>query len=185
MRVPSGAWFAVLLLSAGACQSPVRDPPTLEAAAVHALGALPWDHAATLGPVLCPTLGPCDTIWLEPRITQLPNPAPAFFVPDARPSVRQLEDTPAAQLPGVARLRRPIRYGAWTECVARRHDAEWLTMRRACVAVGLAGDRRQTDTLLFALLVLTPAEGLKWPRVRVVHDARNGWRGALVSMGGE
>ncbi len=32
-------------------------------------------------------------------------------------------------------------------------------------------------------MILTPAEGLKWPRVRVVRPPTGGWRrGAVVSL---
>jgi hypothetical protein len=54
-----------------------------------------------------------------------------------------------------------------------------------CVALGVAGDTVLTDTLHLALLVLSPAEGLHWPRVRLVRGADAGWRGELLSMGGE
>jgi hypothetical protein len=175
----------VLLLLTLACRNPASEPATLATAVSHALAALPWDHATSVGAPLCPTLGPCDTIWLEPRITLLPHPAPAFFVPDARIALRVLDETPAIALPGLARLHRPVRYGAWSECLAHRHESAWPSLRRVCVALGVAGDSVGADTLHFALLVLTPAEGLKWPRVRLVRQAQGGWRGQLLSLGGE
>lgn len=178
-----GPW--VLLLGILACRHPASEPATLQAAVSRVLATLPWDHATSAGEPLCPTLGPCDTIWLEPRITQLPHPAPAFFVPDARTALRVLEEDPVAAIPGLARLHRPVRYGAWSECLARRHDSAWPTLRRACVALGVAGDSLGADTLHFALLVLTPVEGLKWPRVRLIRQAQGGWRGQLLSLGGE
>jgi hypothetical protein len=174
-----------LVFSLLACQSTRSEPITLEAAVGHALATLPWDHSTSEGPVLCPTLGPCDTVWLEPRVVHLPHPAPAFFVPDARTAILVLGNTPEASLPGIDRIRRPVRYGAWSECLERRHDSAWPTYRRACVAIGVSGDRLDTDTLQVALLVLTPEEGLRWPRVRLTHGTNGGWRGELISRGGE
>jgi len=129
-------------------------------------------------------LAPCDTLWLEPRVIQLPHPAPAFFVPDARPALLDLHDSALSAVPMLAHLGRAVRYGSWTECLASRHNGDWPTYRRACVALGVSGDAVPADTLYVALLVLSPKEGLHWPRVRLVRTG-HGWRGELLSMGGE
>jgi hypothetical protein len=167
-----------------ACRAAPSAPTTLPAAIGRALAILPWTHSIPAGPALCPTLAPCDTLWLEPRVVRLPNPAPAFFVPDARPTQMVLADSLVAAVPELARLGRVVRYGGWSECLAQRHDAGWPTYRRACVAFAVAGDTLIGDTLHLALLVLSPASGLRWPRVRLVSTA-HGWQGTLVSMGGE
>lgn len=185
MDPPRLSLASALVLSLLACRSPGSEPITLEAAVGRALATLPWDRTTSEGAALCPALGPCDTVWLEPRIVRLPHPAPAFFVPDARTAILVLGRSPEASLPGIARVNRPVRYGAWSECLARRHDAAWPTYRRACVTLGISGDSMDTDTLHVALLVLTPAEGLRWPRVRLEHGTSGGWRGELLSLGGE
>jgi hypothetical protein len=184
MNPPRRPVAAVLLFGLLACQSSAPEPATIETAIVRALTTLPWDHNSHGGPALCPTLAPCDTVWLEPRVVRLPHPAPVFFVPDARPALLILEGSASAALPGIDRVGRAVRYGAWTECLALRHDPAWPTYRRACVALAVAGDTLPADTLQVALLVLTPAEGLRWPRVQLV-PAPHGWHGELVSMGGE
>lgn len=185
MDPPTLRRFAVVgLLPLLACRG---DPPastTLPSAIERALATLPWTHTTPVAPALCPTLAPCDTIWLEPRVVRLPSPAPAFFVPDARATQLVLADSLLAILPGLGRLGRVVRYGAWSDCLARRHDAAWSTYRRACVAIGVAGDTMLTDTLHLALLVLSPTGDLRWPRLRLVPTAK-GWHGTLVSMGGE
>lgn len=185
MDPPRDVIAYALLLSLLACGTSPPEPATFEAAITRALAVLPWDHAGPVGPALCATLAPCDTIWLEPRIARLPYPPPAFFVPDARPALLVLTESPAAALPGLARLHRPVRYGSWSDCLARRHDSAWPTYRRACVALGVAGDTVPADTLHIALLVLSPAEGLQWPRVHLVRRGGDRWHGQLVSMGGE
>lgn len=167
-----------------ACRGASPEPTSLPAAIGRALATLPWTHSITTGSAICPTLAPCDSIWLEPRVVRLPSPAPAFFVPDARATQIILADSLLATIPGLAHLGRAVRYGSWTECLAQRHDPGWPTYRRACVAIGVAGDTTLTDTLHLALLVLSPAAGLQWPRVRLVPTA-HGWQGTLVSMGGE
>lgn len=185
MDPPTPRRFAVLgLLVLLACRSAPPAPRTLPAAIGRALATLPWTHSSPAGPALCPALAPCDTIWLEPRVVRLPNPAPAFFVPDARPTQLVLAESLLPTLPGVTRLGRAVRYGAWADCLRQRHDPGWPSYRRACVAFGIAGDTLLPDTLHLALLVLSPAGGLHWPRIRVVPTA-GGWRGTLVSMGGE
>lgn len=174
---------AALLSSLLACSGSGVEPPTLETAVAHVLQVLPWEQSTSFGPALCPTLGPCDTIWLEPRVARLPAPAPAFYVPDARPAIKVLENPIATTLPAIGRLHRPVRYGSWSDCLAARHDSDWMARRRVCVALGLAGES-SGDTLHLALLLLTPAEGLKWPRVRAVH--REGkWHAELLSLSGE
>ena len=185
MGSPGHAITYTLLLSLLACRSPAAGPATLAAAISRALATLPWDHTGPVGTALCSALAPCDTVWLEPRIIQLPNPAPAFFVPDARSAVMVLAEPPATALPDLGRLHRPVRYGAWSDCLARRHDSAWPTYRRACVALGVAGDTLNADTLHLALLVLSPGEGLRWPRIRLVRRAHDGWRGEVISLGGE
>jgi hypothetical protein len=176
-----GVVFGLLLL---ACRGSPSEPTSLPAAIGRALVLLPWTHSTPAGEALCPTLAPCDTIWLEPRVVTLPHPAPAFFVPDARATNLVLTDSILASLPGVSRLGRAVRYGSWRDCLDLRHDPAWPTYRRACVALGVAGEASDGDTLHLALLVLSPAGGLRWPRVRLVPTAQ-GWHGTLVSMGGE
>ncbi len=176
----AAAAFCCLL----ACSSPAIDQHSLPAGLVSALGALPWDESVRGAAVWCPALAPCDTIVVDPRVVRLPHPAPVFFVPASRPSALDLELTPLPRLTALARRGRTIRYGSWTACLARRHDAAWSTFRTACVALAVAGDSPRNDTINLALLALSPAQGLSWPRLRLTA-ASGGWQATVLSIGGE
>lgn len=165
------------------CGPPPAAPPTITAGLSEAIAAVPWEQPNGKFAALCPDLSPCDTLWIEPRVVRLPHPAPVFFVPSARPTLLVLEGDPHTALPALEHWRLPIRYGDWGECRSQRHDPAWPTYRRACVAVGVAGDT-VGDTLHLALLVLTPTRGLSWPRLRLM-DRADGWRAELAWMGGE
>jgi hypothetical protein len=53
------------------------------------------------------------------------------------------------------------------------------------VALGIAGvETARPDAMTFALLIVTPAKGLSWPRVRVTRP-RDNWRGRLLSNASE
>lgn len=180
--LPRGIIIAFCCLAA--CHSPSDNEHSVPAAVARTLGALPWDESVRGAAVWCPTLAPCDTILVEPRLVRLPHPAPVFFVPDSRPSVLNLAGTPLPRPTGLIWQGRTIRAGSWTECLARRHDAAWPTFRTACVALAVAGDSLRHDTLELALLVLSPAEGLSWPRLQLISEPR-GWRARVLSIGGE
>jgi len=111
----------------------------------------------------------------------LPNPAPAFFVPASRPIVLNLSTPPVADLSATGR---PVRFTDWGECLSRRHERDWPTAGHACVAVGISEPSPASDTLRLALLVITPARGLTWPRVHLIAE-QGRWRAALISAGGE
>jgi hypothetical protein len=165
-----------LLLALAAC-SPHRHVP-LQEALPAAIAALPWDSAPPGADRLCSATTPCDTLLLEPRVVRLPSPAPAFFVPAARPLVLNLSTPPAADF---RRVGRPVRFADWGECLARRFAADWPHQRVACIALGIAtNDSILPDSIHVAVLGLTPAQGLVWPRIRgVVVNGR--WEATLTS----
>lgn len=179
----SRVYTASLLLCLAVCTQPPSARPTLPAGLAQAIAALPWEKSKQGFAAFCPDLSPCDTLWIERRVVQLPHPAPVFFVPAARPSLLLLDADLRVAFPALANWRRAVRYGDWSECRAQRHDPGWPTYRRACVAVGVAGDTTG-DTLHLALLVLSPTQGLSWPRLRLTPKAR-GWRAEIAWMGGE
>lgn len=183
MDPPRAGRVVSLVLCLAACSAPPSATPTLAAGLSEAIAGLPWEKSRDGFPAWCPDLSPCDTLWVEPRVVQLPNPPPVFFVPAARPTLLVLSGDPATALPALASWRRPIRYGDWGECRALRHDPGWASYRRACVAIGVAGDT-VSDTLHLALLVLSPTRGLSWPRLHL-SDRAGGWRSEIAWMGGE
>jgi hypothetical protein len=164
-----------------ACSPPAIDPHAIPAGLMRALEALPWDESVRGAAVWCPALAPCDTIVVDPRLVRVPHPAPVFFVPDSRPLALDLSGTALTGLTGRGRT---IRYGNWTQCLARRHEAAWPTFRTACVALALSGDSLRGDTINLAVLALSPAEGLSWPRIRLTGEA-DGWRVTVISIGEE
>jgi hypothetical protein len=166
-------------LAALGCGRPA--PPPLQSGLAVALAALPWEADPTGGTAFCGAAAPCDTVLVEPRVVRVPHPAPAFFVPSSRPQLLNLATPLAADLTD---LGRPYRFAEWGECLARRHDRDWRDRRLACVALGLAEDSVVGDTLHLAVLALTPATGLAWPRLRLVA-IRGGWHAELVSNAGE
>src|SRR5262249_20871631 len=157
------------------CRAPAKEPsaepttpPTQGAigqAAMAALAAAPWDTDPTGWGSLCSTEAPCDTIVVEPNIVALPSQAPAFFVPDNRERAATLSPS----TPSLTHLAgRETKIGGWRECSGRRDEPGWTKARVACVALGVAGlETARPDAITFALLVVTPAKGLSWPRVRV------------------
>ena len=181
-------WGVVLV----ACRAPIREPPAqantpptqiaIGQAALAALAAAPWDSDPTGWGSLCSRDAPCDTIVVEPHIVALPSQAPAFFVPERREPVATLSPY-ALTLSHVPD--RETKIGAWRECSNRRDAPEWPKARVACVALGVAGiETARPDAMTFALLVVTPARGLSWPRVRVTRP-RDNWRGRLLSNASE
>ena len=147
---------------------PAHAPPSqdeITASAMAAVGAAPWDSDPTGWGALCDSKSPCDTIVIDPTVVSLPAQAPAFFVPDHRPPAGVLE---LAKLDLASLPQRRVVLGSWRECNARRDGKGWTKGRTACVAVGIAGlESARPDAMTFALLVLTPAKGLSWPRIRV------------------
>jgi len=183
-------WLWGVILAA--CRAPAREPqvdantpPTQVAigqAALAALAAAPWDSDPTGWGSLCSSAAPCDTIVVEPSIVTLPAQAPAFFVPERREAAATLSSYALglSHVPG-----RETKIGAWRECSNRRDAPGWAKARIACVALGVAGlENARPDAMTFALLVVTPAKGLSWPRVRVTRP-RESWRGRLLSNASE
>jgi hypothetical protein len=170
---------------AGAPSSSVSTPPTetaIEEAALAAVAAAPWDSDPSGWGVLCTAQAPCDTLVVEPHIVALPSQAPAFFVPDRRQVAATLSSyaLSLSHVPG-----RQTIIGPWRECSARRDAPRWAKARVACVALGIAGyETARPDAMTFALLIVTPAKGLSWPRVRVTRP-RDSWRGRLLSNASE
>ncbi len=183
MDPPRVGRLVLFLLGATACGDPPPVAPTIATGLSEAITALPWDRSRDGTPAWCPDLSPCDTLWIEPKVVKLPHPAPVFFVPASRPALLTLEGDPASILPALASWRRPVRWGDWGTCRAQRHDPGWSTYRRACVALAVAGDT-VGDTLHVAMLVLTPTQGLSWPRLDLT-DRYGGWRAEISWMGGE
>lgn len=146
-----------------------------------AISAAPWDSDPTAWGALCSPKARCDTIVIEPNIVELPAQAPAFFVPDRRPVAATL----SIQLAASPLANRHVILGSWRECSARREGPNWARGRVACVAAGIAGlEGARPDAMTFALLVLTPAKGLSWPRVRVTRPT-SAWRGRVLSNASE
>jgi hypothetical protein len=119
---------------------------------------------------------------VEPRIVALPAMPPAFFVPDRRQVAATVSPhaLSLSHVPG-----RQTIIGPWRECSARRDAPRWPKARVACVALGIAGyETARPDAMTFALLIVTPAKGLSWPRVRVTLP-RDSWRGRLMSNASE
>jgi hypothetical protein len=183
-------WLSGVILVA--CRAPAKEParptapepttpPTQVAigqAALAALAAAPWDTDPTGWGSLCSAKAPCDTIVVEPKIVVLPLQAPAFFVPENRETAAMLSPYTLSltHLSG-----RETKIGPWRECSGRRDQPGWTRARVACVALGVAGlETARPDAITFALLVVTPAKGLSWPRVRVTRP-RDSWRGRLLS----
>lgn len=183
MGPPRARYSIALLVCCAACTTPPPARPSLRSGLARAIAALPWERNKQGFPAFCPDLAPCDTLWIEPRVVQLPHPAPVFFVPAARPALLILDGDPREVLPAVAGWRHVVRYGDWNECRTLRRDPGWLARRRACIALGVAGDTT-SDTLHLALLVLTPAQGLSWPRLRLAPGGQD-WRAKIAWMGGE
>jgi hypothetical protein len=184
-------WLGLAVI---ACRAPVpaREPasqawapPTaadLGEAALAAVAAAPWDADPSGWGILCSTDAPCDTLVVDPHIVSLPSQAPAFFVPDRREVAATLS-TYALSLTHVPGRQTII--GPWRECTARRDAPGWSKSRVACVALGIAGlETARPDAMTFALLIVTPAKGLSWPRVRVTRP-RDSWRGRLLSNASE
>jgi hypothetical protein len=119
---------------------------------------------------------------VEPRIVSLPAQAPAFFVPDRREVAALLNADAIAQARAPGRV---LAAGDYRTCSARRDAANWTKGRVACVALGVAGlDQAWPDAMTFALLTVTPAKGLSWPRMRVTRP-RHAWEAVVVSNAGE
>jgi hypothetical protein len=160
-------------------------PPTaadIGEAALAAVAAAPWDADPSGWGILCTTDAPCDTLVVDPHIVSLPSQAPAFFVPDQREVAATLGAYALSltHVPG-----RQTSIGPWRERTARRDAPRWSKSRVACVALGIAGlETARPDAMTFALLIVTPAKGLSWPRVRVTRP-RDSWRGRLLSNAGE
>ncbi len=192
MALPySHLWLALAVV---ACRAPVPDrspssqpwaPPTEAAigeAALAAVAAAPWDSDPSGWGILCTPEAPCDTLVVDARIVALPSQAPAFFVPDRRQVAATLSPytLSLSHVPG-----RETIIGPWRECSARRDAPRWSKARVACVALGIAGvETARPDAMTFALLIVTPAKGLSWPRVRVTRP-RDNWRGRLLSNASE
>jgi hypothetical protein len=170
-------WFLALVFAgcrapvpARAPSSPSWAPPTEAAigeAALAAVAAAPWDSEPSGWGILCTSQAPCDTLVVEPRIVALPSQPPAFFVPDRRQVAATLGSyaLSLSHVPG-----RHTIIGPWRECSARRDAPRRPEARVACVALGIAGyETARPDPMTFALLVVTPAKGLSWPRVRVTR----------------
>jgi hypothetical protein len=185
-------WFLGLVVAgcrapvpARAPSSPSWTPPTEVAigeAALAAVAAAPWDSDPSGWGILCTSQAPCDTLVVEPHIVALPSQPPAFFVPDRRQVAATLSSyaLSLSHVPG-----RHTIIGPWRECSARRDTPRWRKARVACVALGIAGyETARPDAMTFALLVVTPAKGLSWPRVRVTRP-RDSWRGRLLSNASE
>jgi hypothetical protein len=170
-----------LLLLALLCASCGSRHPPLQAGLAAAIAALPWDRDTTGTGAFCSAEAVCDTLLIEPRVVRLPHPAPAFFLPASRPLVLNLSTPPVADLRSAGR---PVRFADWGECLARRHDASWSRAGHACVALALAEGTTPSDTVRLALLVISPARGLVWPRLQLIPDGRR-WRVDVVSVGGE
>lgn len=175
---PRSLLFISLVLFA--C-GPRRHLP-LQAALPAAIAALPWDSAPPGADLLCSVAAPCDTLLLEPRVVRLPSPAPAFFVPAARPLVLNLSTPPAADFSAVSRV---VRFADWGECLARRFESDWSRQRVACLALGIAtNDSIRGDSVHVVVLGLTPAQGLIWPRVKATV-VKGHWSAALTSYAGQ
>lgn len=183
MDPPRVGRCVALVLCLSACSDPPPVAPSLAARLSEAIAGLPWEKSRGGVPAWCPDLSPCDTLWIESRVVQLPNPPPVFFVPAARPTLMVLEGDPLTALPALASWRRPVRFGDWGACRASRHDPGWASLRKACLAIGVAGDTT-SDTLHLALLVLSPSQGLSWPRLRLLGQG-GGWRSEIAWVGGE
>ena len=179
-------WLCGLVLAA--CRGPAREPAAepstppsqvaIGQAALAALAAAPWDVDPTGWGTLCSAEAPCDTLVIEPHIVVLPSQAPAFFVPERR----EVAATLTADALGLFHVPgRQTTIGTWRDCSGRRDAPGWPKARVACVALGVAGlETARSDAITFALLVVTPARGLSWPRVRVTRP-RESWRGRLLS----
>jgi hypothetical protein len=182
-------FFGLTLLGCGnQPREPVAAPTTppteagIRQAALAAVAAVPWDTTpAELG-YRCNAQAACDTLIVEPRIVTLPAQAPAFFVPDRRDLAATLNESALS----LTRLSgRNLVLGSWRECSARRDSRAWAKSRAACVALAVAGlENSRADAMTFALLVLTPAKGLAWPRVRATRP-RDVWHGRVVSNTGK
>jgi hypothetical protein len=183
MDPPRGRPLLVVLalFAAIACRGPRH--PSLQAAIPAAIAALPWDSAPAGAELLCTDAARCDTFLVDPRVVLLPAPAPAFFVPAARSLLLDLSTPPAADF---SAIHRPVRFTDWGQCIARRSSPEWSRQRVACIALGIAAkdSARHHDTLQVAILALTPAQGLVWPRVRVTVVDRV-WSGTMTSYAGQ
>jgi hypothetical protein len=186
------SWLWLCAIAAAACRAPAREhssapatPPTqveIGQAALAAVAAAPWDTDPTGWGILCTAEAPCDTLVVEPKIVALPSQSPAFFVPERREAAATLtsDALTLSHVPG-----RHTMLGSWRECRSRRDDPRWSQARVACVALGVAGlENARPDAMTFALLVVTPAKGLSWPRVRATRP-REGWRGRLLSNASE
>jgi hypothetical protein len=161
------------------CACGSRHPP-LQVGLAAAIAALPWDLDSTGTGAFCSAIAACDTLLVEPRVVRLPHPAPAFFLPASRPLVLNLSTPPVADLRPTGR---PVRFADWGECLARRHDPSWARAGHACVALALA-EGAPSDTVRLALLVISPARGLVWPRIQLIPGGRR-WRVEVLSVGGE
>lgn len=182
-------WLGIVLL---ACREPAVPaaavshlPPAesdIRQAALAAVLSAPWETDPSGWGALCSLQVPCDTLVIEPRIVSLAAQAPAFFVPDRRELAATL--TPDA----VSQVRIPghqLVLGSYQQCGTRREAKTWARGRAACVALGVMGlSDARPDAMTFALLVLTPAKGLSWPRMRATRPRQN-WSGRLISNASE
>ncbi len=154
----------------------------VQRAALAALASAPWESDPSGWGALCTAASPCDTLIVEPRVIDLPAQAPAFFVPERRP-VNAILDP--AWLPLSQHDGHHLLLGAWRDCSARRDTPSWPQGHTACVALAVAGPETASgEAITFALLALTPAKGLAWPRVRVTRR-RDVWQGIVVSNASE
>jgi hypothetical protein len=177
MRQLQSVLLSLALLGCGSSAQ-----PPLQAALPAAIAALPWDSAPAGAARLCGPTTPCDTLLVEPRVVRLPAPAPAFFVPASRDLIFNLSTSPGVDFRA---LRRVVRFSDWGACLARRLSPDFPRQRVACLALGIAADAPvRRDTLRVAILALTPAQGLVWPRVRVAV-AGGQWRGSMTSYAGQ
>jgi len=174
-----GPWSATLLALCVLGCLPGRDRPLpLQQGLAGTIAALPWDSGPPGWDAFCGATSPCDSLLVEPRVVRLPTPPPAFFVPAVRPRALDLSALPSAEF----RLAgRPTRFADWGECLDRRHDPTWRDRRVACVALGIAAGTG--DTVLVAVLAITPSGDLLWPRLRLLAGERH-WQVQRVSIGG-
>jgi hypothetical protein len=174
-RLTAVAALGALGVLAGYAQ-PALQPVSLQDAATSVSAQLPWDSGSSGWESICSLRAPCDSIWVDARVSAIPGAAVVVILPGRLPVAGSL-----VRVPGILGDGHPTGLRPWEEC----GDAFAATPRPhiACVALGIVGQRsRPPDSLVFAIYMLAPATANAWSVARAVHDSA-GWRATVLSHG--
>jgi hypothetical protein len=134
-------------------------------AAKLVLQTLPWDQNDAHWEPICSRERPCDSIWVDPRVSDISKGSVIVILPGRSPVLDSISAVPARVGGG-----HPIALKEWRQCSDAFGSAE--RPRIACVALGVLAPRSHPpDSLIFAVYILSPATANAWSVVSVLADS--------------